>query len=275
MQRDHHASGAVVVHHKVVDAADNLTFHHDVADLLHELLRWRLAEQRREGVPCRLHARPQDEQRHDQAAPAVDLPMQEIARECRKQHRRGRRAVGQAVRRGRLHDGGADLLPHAAVVAVHVELGADGDKQDRHRQHAALHSLGMQDRAHGVAQQFKAHQQNDDRDDEARDILQPPVAERMLGVGLLPGQTKAQQRHDGRARVGQVVKGVRRDGDRARKRPRKQLEREEQQIDDNAHRSAKHTVSAPHCGIRRVLIVFDEPTRKKTDHSLPSLAFDL
>ena len=201
--------------------------------------------------------------------------MQEIARECRKQHRRGRRAVGQAVRRGRLHGGGADLLPHAAVVAVHVELGADGDKQDRHRQHAALHSLGMQDRAHGVAQQFKAHQQNDDRDDEARDILQPPVAERMLGVGLLPGQTKAQQRHDGRARVGQVVKGVRRDGDRARKRPRKQLEREEQQIDDNAHRAAKHTVSAPHCGIRRVLIVFDEPTRKKTDHSLPSLAFDL
>ena len=46
MQRDHHASGAVVVHHKVVDAADNLTFHHDVADLLHKLLRWRLAEQR-------------------------------------------------------------------------------------------------------------------------------------------------------------------------------------------------------------------------------------
>ena len=97
----------------------------------------------------------------------------------------------------------------------------------------------------------------------------------MLGIRLLPREAKAQQRHDGRARVGQVVKGVRRDGDRARKRPRKQLEREEQQIDDNAHRPAKHTVSAPHCGIRRVLIVFDEPTRKKTDHCLPSLAFDL
>ena len=97
----------------------------------------------------------------------------------------------------------------------------------------------------------------------------------MLGVGLLPGQTKAQQRHDGRARVGQVVESVRRDGDRARKRAGKQLEREKQQVDGNAHRAAKHTVSAPHCGIRRVLIVFDEPTRKKTDHSLPSLAFDL
>ena len=201
--------------------------------------------------------------------------MQEIARECRKQHRRGRRAVGQAVRRGRLHGGGADLLPHAAVVAVHVELGADGNQQNRHCQHAALDRLGVQDRAHGVAQQLKAHQQDDDRDDETRDVLEPPVAERMLGVGLLPGQTKAQQRHDGRARVGQVVKGVRRDGDRARKRPRKQLEREEQQVDGNAHRAAKHTVSAPHCGVGRVLIVFDEPTRKKTDHSLPSLAFDL
>ena len=75
--------------------------------------------------------------------------------------------------------------------------------------------------------------------------------------------------------VAEILENVRRDGDRARKRPRKQLEREEQQVDGNAHRSAKHTVSAPHCGVGRVLIVFDEPTRKKTDHSLPSLAFDL
>ena len=40
----------------------------------------------------------------------------------------------------------------------------------------------MQDRAHGIAQQLKAHQENDDRDDETRNILQPPVAEWMLGV---------------------------------------------------------------------------------------------
>ena len=35
----------------------------------------------------------------------------------------------------------------------------------------------MQDRAHGIAQQLKAHQQDDDRDDETRDVLEPPVAE--------------------------------------------------------------------------------------------------
>ncbi len=96
----------------------------------------------------------------------------------------------------------------------------------------------------------------------------------MLGVGLLPGQTKAQQRHDGRARVGQVVKGVRRDGDRARNVPANAW-REQQRVERNAHRAAEHAVGAPDGGVGRVLIVFDEPTRKKTDDSLPSLAFDL
>ena len=133
----------------------------------------------------------------------------------------------------------------------------------------------MEDLVKGGLGQLHAHQQDQARYDQAGYVLDAAVAKGGVGVRLFARQTEAQQRHRRGAGVGQVVEGVRRDGDRARKRPRKQLEREEQQIDDNAHRSAKHTVSAPHCGIRRVLIVFDEPTRKKTDHSLPSLAFDL
>ena len=266
MQRDHHAAGAVVVHDKVMDAADALVRHDDVVDLLHELLRRRLAKQGRERVLRRLKARPQDEQRHDKAAPAIDLPVQKMPRERCKQHRCRRRTVGKAVRRRGLHGGGVELLTHAVIVAVHVALGADGDKQDRHRQRAALHRLGVKDRAHRVAQQLKAHEKDDERDDEARNVLDTAVAEGMLGVRLLPGEAKAQQRHDGRARVGEVVEGVRRDGDGAGKRAGEELEREEQQVDGDAHRAAKHAVGAPHLRRSDVLIVFYQMLCKQSDH---------
>ena len=270
VQRDHHAAGTVVMHHKVVDAADGLVCHHDIADLLHKLLRRRLAEQRRKRISRCLKARPQDEQRHDKTAPAVDPPAEKVARERRQQHRRGSRAVGQAVRRRRLHSGRADFLPHAAVVAVHIKLGADGDKQNRDRQRAALHRLGVKDRAHRVTQQLKAHQQNNERDDKPRDVLDPPVAEGMLGVRLLPREAKAQKRHDGRPRVGQVVERIRCDGDRARQRAGEQLEREEQEVDDDTHRAAEHAISAAHLRRADILIVANQVLGEKSDH-VPSL----
>ena len=106
------------------------------------------------------------------------------------------------------------------------------------------------------------------------ETIKPPVAERMLGVGLLSRELEAEQRHNARARIGEVVEGVRRDGDGAGECAGKQLEREEQHIEADAHDAAEHPVGLPHGRRGDVLVVFDEFFCQQRDHTGVSLPLD-
>ena len=99
-------------------------------------------------------------------------------------------------------------------------------------------------------------------------------AEGMLGVGLLSCKLEAEQRHDARARIGEVVEGVRRDGDGAGERAGEQLECEEQHIEADAHDAAEHPVGLPYGRRGDVLAVFDEFFGQQRDHTGVSLPLD-
>lgn len=127
---------------------------------------------------------------------------------------------------------------------------------------------------HRALCQLHAHKENDHGDDEAGDILQPPVAERMLRIGPLPRQLEAEQRHDARSRVGEVIEGVRRHGDGAGERTGKQLERKEQHIKADADDAAENAVGLPHSRIGHIGAVFDKALGKKRDHTFVSISLD-
>ena len=85
-------------------------------------------------------------------------------------------------------------------------------------------NLGMQNAVGGFLQRRDAGPQDDDGDDDRGHVLAAAMAERMLAVRLLPGKLRADDRDDGRKRIGQVVHGVQHDGDGVRQHAHKRLE---------------------------------------------------
>ena len=80
----------------------------------------------------------------------------------------------------------------------------------------------------------------------------------MIGIRLVSGQTEAEQGDHGRARVGEVVERIGRDGNRAGEKPRRKLSRKQKEIEKNAENPAEHAVfPAQHLGIEP-LRIFDK-----------------
>ena len=74
----------------------------------------------------------------------------------------------------------------------------------------------MDDALNRGLDKLKADQQHERRHDQTREILVATVTVRMLGVGRLARQLKAQHAHDIRAGIGQVVHGIRHNRNRSR-----------------------------------------------------------
>ena len=247
-------------------AADALVRHDEPFDLLHELLLRRLAEQRADRIARRLHPRPEDHARDDQSDPSIDHQPRETADEHRREHRRRRNAVGEAVRCGGLHGHRVDFSADAPVIQAHVEFHAHGNREDHRRQGAEIHCLRVQHLLERRLRQLRAHQQDQPRHDQPRDIFHPSVAEGVLRVWLFPRETEAQQRHHRRARVREVVECVRRDGDRAADRPGKELPHKEHEVQRDAHHPAQLAIGAAHGGICDIVAVFDKQVGQKCNH---------
>ena len=96
-------------------------------------------------------------------------------------------------------------------------------------------SSGWRDLLHRGLGQLHPHQQDGRRHDEAGQVLDAPVAEGVVVVGLFGGQPEARQGHHRGARVRQVVEGVGGDGDGAGEHARQQLPRREEQVEHDAH----------------------------------------
>ena len=130
----------------------------------------------------------------------------------------------------------------------------------------------MQQLAGSAAQRVDAGIEDEPRDDEPHHILDPPVAERVLEIGLFPRQAEADERERAAADVGEVVHCVRRDRDRPGERADDEFGRRQQDIERDGDRRAKHAVSGADAGIVRMAAVPDEQPRKKLDQSaLPPL----
>ena len=90
----------------------------------------------------------QDEARHHQAHPAVDVQAGPLGDEHGQQHGGGGRRIGQAVGGGGLHGGGADFLADPPVIQAHIQLHADGHRQDHQGDDAEIHRRRVEDFLH-------------------------------------------------------------------------------------------------------------------------------
>ena len=114
----------------------------------------------------------------------------------------------------------------------------------------------MQNFVQTVLGQLHADDQHHHRHRQTRQIFKPGVAVGVVLVGGLLRQLEADQAHNVGGRVGQVVDGVRRNGDAAEHGARDEFAREQKQVAADAHHTGHTAVSAAHGGVAGVLMVF-------------------
>ena len=163
MEGHHHPTGAIVVDHQIVDAADRRVGQNHLPDPLHQFLLRRLAQQRPQRLLGRLIPGKEDEARHHKAHPTVNHQGGEPSHQHSRQHRRGGDGIGQAVGGRGLHGGGRYPPTDTAVIQVHIQLHGDGCHQNPHRQQTEVHRLRVQDLLHGGLPQLHTHQQDQSR----------------------------------------------------------------------------------------------------------------
>ena len=243
-------AGAVVVDYQVVDANYLRMGQGGLLYLLHQLRVRGLAQQRGEGISQSVVAGKDDKGGYQQSRPAVHVHMEEIGHAHGQQNHGGCYGVGERVGGGGLHGGGAYLSAHGLVVAAHVELHGNGGQQDDSGQQPRLHRLRVDYLLDGALAQLNAHGHYQGRQQHARQVLRPAVAEGVVQVRLLTGNGKAQKAYNGGTRVGQVIESVRHNGHGAGNGSGKVLACKEQHIEENAVHGAKGAVGTAH---RRVV----------------------
>ena len=112
---------------------------------------------------------------------------------------------------------GLNAVTELLVESRHPQLYNHRKRQDCHQGKRELDRFGVDDALNRGLDKLKADHQHECRHDQTREILVATVAVRMLGVGRLARQLKAQHAHDIRAGIGQVVHGIRHDRNRSRK----------------------------------------------------------
>ena len=90
--------------------------------------------------------------------------------------------------------------------------------------------------------ELEADQKNEYGNQQSADIFDPPMAEGMVGVRLMAGDPKADERNKRGPRVRQIVEGIRRHGNSAGKNSRHQFAGKEQHIEKDPHRAAENAV---------------------------------
>ena len=124
----------------------------------------------------------------------------------------------------------------------------------------------MQNAEDGALDQLRADQQDHRRDGQSREILDPVIAVGVRVVRRLGRQLEAHQRYNGAGRVGEVVDGVRRDGDAPGERPGEKLPGAQQHVDQNTDQPGKLSVLRAH--LRRLCVrrIFNKKPQKQLRH---------
>ena len=138
---------------------------------------------------------------------------------------------------------GLNTVTELLVEGRHPELYNHRKRQNCHQGKRELDRFGVDDALNRGLHQFNANQQHECRHDQTREVLVATVAVRMLGVGRLARQLKAQHAHDIRTGIGQVVHGIRHDRNRSRNHTDCALRSTKRNISENTHhaRQRAHT----------------------------------
>ena len=266
------ATGAVIVHDEIVNAADVWIFQHLALQLLNKLAIRALPEQRIDRVAHHLDASDDNQQRNDDAGDSVRGERGDAVEEDRNQHHGGGQDVAQAVESGRLKYRRIDLPPEGAVEEKHPEFHRYGER-DRH--HAPEGDLGVnrvKNPLRRSLEEIESDGDDDDRDHQPGHIFQPPVPEGVFVVSRFGGQFEAQQRHHRRAGVGEVVDRVGHDGNTAGDQPYRQFCGKEPDVADDAHRAGQFAVAFPNRRIINLFRLFDEkPDQQLRQHDISPL----
>ena len=119
----------------------------------------------------------------------------------------------------------------------------------------------MKDPGDGVPGQFCSHQDDRYTHKQARDILDPPVTERVVLVGFLSCQPETDQRdHAGRG-VREVVEAVGRYGYGPCQQACGEFSRKQYKVKKNTDCSREDAVSAPHFGQVGIFMIRNEQLR--------------
>ena len=255
---DHHASGTVVVDDKVVNPFHALVRVDDVGDLVNERLFGGRTEQRIHRFLGGANAREQDEGRNDDTAICIDIDICEMRDQKTSENGARCHAVGKAVVRGRSHGRGRNLLADLEIVEGDIRLDEYGADENDERQRAEYGDFGRNDLFHGRFTELEADEDDEHGNDESRDIFDSAVSEGVVLVGLLLRHTEADERDDGRTRVGQVVEGVRHDGNCTAEKTCKKFNAEKNEIQDNSQRTAERAVGVSDLGRSGVFMIGNE-----------------
>ena len=119
--------------------------------------------------------------------------------------------------------------------------------------------------------ELEAHDADQKGNDEAGDVLQATVTERMVGVRCFSRETKTDHRDDRRSRVGEVVQSVTDDGDGVRENTHDELSDEKQDVEEDTARTADTSDVAPDLRLLRLIDILHQFSDQKRDHgfSLP------
>ena len=255
---DHHTSGTVVVDDEVVNPFHAFVCVYDIGDLVNEGFFGRRTEQGVHRFLGGANAREQDERRNDDTAICIDIDMSKMGDQKTSENGARRYAVGKAVVRGRSHGRGRNLLADLEVIEGDISLDEYGADENDDRQRAEHGCFGRNDLLHGRFTELKADEDDEHGDDESRDVFDSAVSEGVVLVGLLLRHTEADERNDGRACIGQVVEGVRHNGDCTAEQTCKKFDAEKNEIQDNSQRAAERAVGVSDLGRSGVFMIGNE-----------------
>ena len=125
----------------------------------------------------------------------------------------------------------------------------------------------MQNLLHRALHEFNAHIDNQKRDQKPGDILQPRVTKRVLLVGGFRRQLEAEQRHNRRAGVREIIHSVGQHRHAAKQQPHAHFGKREQQIDADPDQPAEPAVPLPHLRVLHISGILYEMPHQKIGHT--------
>ena len=257
------------MHDQVVHAHDIVGLHHDLFHVTRDFRVCGLAQQRRDRVARNAKACPHDERCNQHTDIAIHRQSGEPACHHAQDNHGGRDHVVAAVLPRGHKNGRVDAAANLHVKRAHPQLHQHGHRQDHHQHDRKRHRFRVDDAVDRGLEKLKAHQHDDERDHQTRDILGAAVAERVLGVRRLASYLKAHNRDQAGQAVRQVVERVRDDRDRPGQQTDDHLEHKQEHIARNADRAREHAVLLSHTHIVYIIRIADKQANERLCHNNP------
>ena len=213
VERNHLTARTVVMDDYIVESADTLVRKNDLRDLIQKLFGWRGAEKRFDGLPCGIDSGIEYEDGQCDTDIGIDRKIRKLRGDHGEENNGCRDHIIPAVDGSSFHGGRIDDLGPVEVVVHHVCFYEQRSQKDGDRGKRAVHRRRMDDALDGRLAEFEAHDADQERNDEARDILDTAMSERMVRVRCFAREAESDHGDNGRSCIGKVIQRITDDGD--------------------------------------------------------------